>query len=83
VEVVHLYLERPGEPVSARFARDDAGELERRLLAAAAGMSGGSFPVSGAPHAGLCATCPGRGGLCSHPPVMTDREFPEPVAEDG
>jgi hypothetical protein len=30
--------------------------------------------VAGVPHRGLCATCPGRAGLCSYPPELTDRE---------
>ncbi len=76
VDVVHLYLERPSEPVTAGYAAADAGELEALLRAAAAGLGEGRFEVSGEPYAGLCAACPGRGGLCSHPAEMTGRPFP-------
>jgi hypothetical protein len=31
------------------------------------------------PHRGLCATCPGRAGLCSHPPERTDRPVEEAI----
>ncbi len=77
VDVVHLYLERPAAPVTARYEAADAPALERLLLDAAAGLVAGSFPVSDEPHAGLCATCPGRGGLCSQPDELTGRPAPE------
>lgn len=73
VDVVHLYLERPDEPVSACYDAADAESLEVALLDACDGLISGRFPVSGAPHAGLCATCPGRGGLCSQPDELTSR----------
>ncbi len=76
VDVVHLYLERPLDPVSAHYERGEIAALEAVLLEAASGLSSGAFPVSGAPYAGLCATCPGRGGLCSHPDELTSRETP-------
>jgi hypothetical protein len=34
--------------------------------------------VADVPHRSLCATCPGRDGLCSYPPELTDRELPAP-----
>jgi ATP-dependent exoDNAse (exonuclease V) beta subunit len=77
-EIVHLYLERAAEPVAARFGPADVPALERQLTGAAAGLLAGAFPVAPVPHAGLCATCPGRGGLCSWPTELTDR----PVSED-
>jgi hypothetical protein len=77
VEVVHLYLE-PGHAVSARYVAADAPALEAWLQEAAAGLLQGEFPVAAVPHAGLCATCPGRDGLCSWPTDMTDRP-PEEV----
>jgi RecB family exonuclease len=72
VEVVHLYL-WPGRAVTASYAAADAPALESELRRAAGGLLAGDFPVATAPHAGLCATCPGRDGLCSWPPAMTDR----------
>ncbi len=80
VDVVHLYLERPAEPVSATYTQADAAGLEAELLASAAGILHGDFRVSPRPWAGLCGTCPGRGGLCSHSDAETDRESPEPEA---
>jgi hypothetical protein len=77
VDVVHLYLERPADPVSATYSQADTAGLEADLLAAAAGILRGDFPVSPRPWAGLCGTCPGRGGLCSHSDAETERESPE------
>ena len=45
---------------SSAGARGAAARGDRRPLR-------GSLPGQRAPYAGLCATCPGRGGLCSHP----------------
>jgi hypothetical protein len=73
VEVVHLFLERPEEPVSATYGRDDIGTLERELLALAAGALRGEFPVSDEPSVSVCSGCPGEGGLCSWPLEMTRR----------
>jgi hypothetical protein len=75
VEVVHLFLERPAEPAVARFARDDLDILEGELRARAAPLLAGDYPVAEVPHRGLCASCPGRNGLCSYPPELTDREL--------
>jgi ATP-dependent helicase/nuclease subunit A len=77
VEVVHLFLERAAEPVSRRYAPADVPVLERDLAERAAGLLAGEFPVAAVPHRALCATCPGRAGLCSHPPERTDRTVEE------
>jgi ATP-dependent exoDNAse (exonuclease V) beta subunit len=74
VELVHVFLERPDEPVSALFGRDDSALLERDLAAAASGVLSWDFGVSDAPCRELCAGCPGEGGLCSWPLDMTRRE---------
>jgi ATP-dependent exoDNAse (exonuclease V) beta subunit len=81
VEVAHLFLERPGEPVVARFTQADAGRLEAELRELAAGLLAGEYPVAATPHAGLCAGCPGRGGLCSWPTELTDRRLEEAATE--
>jgi ATP-dependent helicase/nuclease subunit A len=81
VEVVHLFLERASEPVVRRYEADDAAALEAALRARAAGLLAGEFPVAEVPHRALCATCPGRAGLCSHPPQRTDRTVEEALAE--
>jgi hypothetical protein len=79
VEVAHVSLERAGEPVVHRYEASDAPALERDLRGRAAGLLAGEFPVAAVPHRGLCATCPGRASLCSHPPELTDRPADEAV----
>ncbi|MCW3050428.1 MAG: family ATPase, partial [Solirubrobacterales bacterium] len=78
VEVAHLFLERPAEPVVVRFEQADVGRLEAELREHAAGLLAGEYPVAQTPHAGLCAACPGRGGLCSWPTELTDRRLGQP-----
>ncbi len=85
VDVVHLYLERPREPVSATFTAADIPALQSTLREAAEGLLRGEYPVAARPYAGLCGTCPGRGGLCSHPDELTGRADPDeppPAAVD-
>jgi ATP-dependent helicase/nuclease subunit A len=77
VEVVHVFLERAGEPVVHRYEGGDAPRVEAELHERAAGLLAGEFPVAAVPHRGLCATCPGRASLCSHPPERTDRTVEE------
>ena len=71
VEVAHLFLERPGHPAVARYEAADVARLEDELAAEAAGVLSGRFVVAAHPHRDLCATCPGRGGLCSWPEAAT------------
>jgi ATP-dependent helicase/nuclease subunit A len=78
VEIVHWFLERPAEPVSARYTAPERDELERHLAARVAGARARGFQVSPRPHRGLCATCPGRTGLCSWGESETLREEDEP-----
>jgi ATP-dependent exoDNAse (exonuclease V) beta subunit len=73
VEVVHLYLERPAEPVVARNEARDAAAVEAQLRAGAAGLLRGEFEVAEVPHLGLCSGCPARSRLCTHPPELTGR----------
>jgi hypothetical protein len=63
-EVVHVFLERPAEPVSAAYSASDLPRLERDLLGLAEGVIQGRFEPSDEPHRELCATCPGRAALC-------------------
>jgi ATP-dependent exoDNAse (exonuclease V) beta subunit len=81
VEVIHLFLERPDQPVTARFA--DQPALERELESLAEGVVAGEFPVTRAPGADVCNGCPGEGGLCSWPLEVTrrDPEARAPVPE--
>jgi ATP-dependent exoDNAse (exonuclease V) beta subunit len=73
VEVVHLYLERPDEPVVATYVAADLARLEAGLRESAAALLRGEFPVAAVPHIGLCAGCPARASLCVHPPELTGR----------
>ncbi|HYM56186.1 MAG TPA: hypothetical protein VES97_12560, partial [Solirubrobacteraceae bacterium] len=76
VEVVHWFLQRPHEPIGARFAAADRGMLEERLRRRVEGAHANGFGVSRRPHRGLCLTCPGRTGLCSWGEAETLREDP-------
>jgi ATP-dependent helicase/nuclease subunit A len=83
VEVAHLFLERTAEPAVVRFEQADAETLDAELRATAAPLLAGAYPVAAVPHRGLCATCPGRGGLCSYPPELTDRELVDAELADA
>ncbi len=76
VEVAYAFLERPLEPFGETFEAADAERLQGELLALAAGMLAGEYPVTDTPHRDLCLTCPGRRALCSHPEELTLRERP-------
>jgi hypothetical protein len=77
VEVQHLFLERPDQPVSATFAAADAARLEAELERLAGGVLRRDFTVTDTPHRAVCARCPAEGGLCSWPREMTRREAPD------
>jgi ATP-dependent helicase/nuclease subunit A len=72
VEVAHVFLERPEEPVTATFV--DRASLERELEALTDRVLAGAYPVSEEPGVALCNGCPGEGGLCSWPLEMTRRD---------
>jgi len=74
VEVAHLFLESPRDPVTAVFSAADAPALERELAGLAAGVLAREFTVAEEPHRGICSGCPAEGGLCSWPLAMTRRE---------
>jgi RecB family exonuclease len=77
VEVIHCFLERPDEPVTATFAGSDLERLEGELGGLAEGVVSGRFEVTPTPHRGLCGGCPAEGGLCSWPVEQTRRESPD------
>jgi ATP-dependent helicase/nuclease subunit A len=77
VEVAHVFLERPAEPVTACFHSADAPALERRLLERAEGVLAANFAPSPAPHRGLCTGCPGQPALCLWEADRTTAEPPE------
>jgi ATP-dependent helicase/nuclease subunit A len=74
VEVVHWFLQRPGEPIGSSYTASDKSKLEDRLEELARAARAGTFTVSKDPHRGLCLTCPGRSGLCSWSDSDTLRE---------
>ncbi|HWE32789.1 MAG TPA: UvrD-helicase domain-containing protein [Solirubrobacteraceae bacterium] len=77
VEVAHVFLERAGEPVVARFGAGDAAAIEARLRELAAGVMRRDFTPAPNPHRALCSGCPGEGGLCTWPLALTRREAPD------
>jgi ATP-dependent exoDNAse (exonuclease V) beta subunit len=77
VEVQHLFLERPDQPVSATFVRADAARLEAELDRLAGGVLRREFAVTDTPQRAVCAGCPAEGGLCSWPLEMTRRDAPD------
>ena len=73
VEVVHLFLEAPEDPVSAEFAVAEVPILEGDLAGRVAGPLTGDFRVTDAPGRSICDGCPAQGGLCSYPLELTTR----------
>jgi len=76
VEVLHWFLERPHEPVSARYGGCDRDHLQARLQERVERAGEDQFAVSQRPYRELCLTCPGRAGLCSWSDAETLREKP-------
>ncbi len=74
VEIIHWFLHRPGEPVSAGYTAANRPDLEDRVAELARRARTRPFTVSREPHRGLCLTCPGRSGLCSWNDSDTLRE---------
>jgi ATP-dependent helicase/nuclease subunit A len=71
VEVAHVFLERPDEPVSARYEASDMPALERQVAAIVGELVDGRYEPSATPGIELCAGCPGRTGLCRWSPEQT------------
>ena len=74
VEVIHLYAERPSEPVTATFNQTDVERLRESLAARVCELLESGFSASQSPHAGLCSGCPAAGTLCPHPPELTEHQ---------
>ncbi len=73
VEVVHLFLEAPEDPVSSRYGAADLPRLEAELAARVAASLSGDFRVSDTPGSRVCDGCPAQSGLCSYPLELTAR----------
>lgn len=76
VDIVHWFLQRPGDWVLASYTAADRPDLERRLSDRLSLARARGYVVSPRPHRGLCLTCPGRSGLCSWGETETMREIP-------
>jgi RecB family exonuclease len=74
VDIVHWYLRRPHESVTARYLAGDLAGLEERVGERIDSALSDPFAVSRNPHRGLCLTCPGRARLCSWTDAETLRE---------
>lgn len=73
VEVFHIFLERPEEPVAAIYTVADLPDLEADLAQRVAGPLAGDFTVTQTPGRRTCFGCPARGGICSWPLDETER----------
>ena len=71
VEVAHVFLERPHEPVIVAYERAETEGLEGRLSALLRELAAGRHEPSTTPGVALCHGCPGRSALCSWPPERT------------
>jgi ATP-dependent exoDNAse (exonuclease V) beta subunit len=80
VEVAHCFLEAPDRPVSATFERAEMPALAERLVGLARGVLDERYAVTATPHRELCADCPGRRALCSHPESRTLAPLTPPPA---
>ena len=65
VEVIHLYAERPDEPVFQIFTQADAERLASDLAGRATPLLNGEVPVTEKPWVGVCQGCPARERICS------------------
>jgi ATP-dependent helicase/nuclease subunit A len=74
VEVAHLFLERPDEPVRAVFGAAQEAQLADELSELTGAVLRREFPVTDEPRRSICQGCPAEGGLCSWPLEVTRRE---------
>jgi ATP-dependent helicase/nuclease subunit A len=65
VEVVYNFLERPEEPVTTTFSRDDLPRLEATLSEAIERINGGDFHPT--PSDFACSGCPALDVVCAGP----------------
>ena len=68
VELTYVFLERPEEPVTATFTRDDIPALEAELSAAIAAIQEGNFRPT--PSEFACPTCPALDVVCAGPRLL-------------
>ncbi len=75
VEIMHLFLEAPEDPVTATFTAADGPALELDLSERVARVIAGDgvYPVTDNPGRRVCEGCPAQDGLCSYPLEITCR----------
>ena len=76
VEVVHQFLEREDDVVSALFTRGDLPGLEAELSAAIARIQAGDFRPT--PGEMVCSDCPVLGLVCAGRRCAVTRASPPP-----
>jgi hypothetical protein len=76
VEVVHWFLARPLEPVSATYSARHLDALEEDLRSRIEWIAQRGCAVSEHPHRELCLSCPGRATLCPWGERHTLRQIP-------
>src|SRR4051794_653491 len=79
VETAYVFLERPDAPVREVFGETELEAARGRVEGVLERLAAGRFDVTDRPHRALCADCPARERLCSHPIELTMRDSPEAV----
>jgi len=83
VQVVHWFLHAPESCVSSRYDAAQQAELEQHLRERLERARSRGFAVSEFPHRALCASCPGRGKLCSWGEEQTLSESPDQTVRES
>jgi ATP-dependent helicase/nuclease subunit A len=81
VEVVYTFLERPEEPVSSTFSRDDVPALEAALSEAIDRINAGEFVPT--PSDFACSGCPALDVVCAGPRLRRTPPRPPALAAAG
>ncbi len=81
VEVVHQFLERADDVVSALFTRADLPGLEAELSAAIARIQAGDFRPT--PGEMVCSDCPVLGLVCAGPALRSYTSEPAPALAEA
>jgi ATP-dependent helicase/nuclease subunit A len=79
VETAYVFLERPDAPLREVFGETELEAARGRVEGVLERLAAGRFDVTDRPHRALCADCPARERLCSHPIELTMRDSPEAV----
>lgn len=74
VRAVHVFLERPDEPVVEELDAAGLARARTRLEALVARIRAGEFEPAAAPDSALCLACPAAARLCPRPAWRPSRE---------